>query len=479
MGAAESTPAVSGDQRAGGLGLSEREARERRARGLGNRTTVATSRTYRQIVQQNLLTFLNLTLIAIGGVLIAMGEVKDAILASGLAVVNGLVGIVLETRAKRRLDRIALLGRATATVIRDGRERAIDPDEVVVGDVLVMRPGDQVIVDGRVVGEGVAEVDESLLTGEADPIRKQQGDTVASGSYCVSGMARYEAEKVGAESLAASMAAGARAFKVSLTPLQQNINLIIRLLLVIAGFLLVLILLGATIWDYPFHETVLAAAVVLGIVPSGLFLMITVAYATGAIRLAAHDALIQQTNAVESLSNVDVFCMDKTGTLTANKLALAELRPLGVDEATVRGMLGTFAAQRQRRDEDERGDRGGMRWAAGRPRRRDRVFVDAEVERGGDRRGRGERRLRAGGAGDAGAAGAGWAGTAAAGGLDRAGLPGPAVRPRAGGRRRSRTRRTRRDCRRIWPRLPGSASPTSCGRTAGRRWRRSGRAGSR
>jgi cation-transporting ATPase E len=325
-------------------GLTDREAAEIRARGLGHAIKPDTGRTYRQIVRQNLLTFLNLVLVVIGGVLIGMGLWRDAIMATGLVLINAVVGIVQEVRAKRRLDQIALLTRAKARLIRDGTEREADPTELVQGDLLAVGPGDQILVDGRVVGSGSFDCDESLLTGESDLIPKKRGDEVYSGAFCVNGAGRYVAEKVGAYSLAQTITAGARAYRQALTPLQQTVNLIIRLLLVIAAFYLVMVLVGAAIWRYPPQNTVIAAAVVVGIVPTGLFLMITVTYSMAAVRLANQSALIQQTNAVESLSNVDVFCMDKTGTLTANRLALGEFAPIGGDEPTLRQALGGFAA---------------------------------------------------------------------------------------------------------------------------------------
>jgi cation-transporting P-type ATPase E len=275
--------------------------------------------------------------------LVAMGLYRDALLASGLAVVNGLVGVFQETRAKRRLDQIALLSRSQATVVRDSVERSLDPDQIVRGDVVRLRAGDQAFADGTVVGDSAFEMDESLLTGESDPVSKHPGDPVSSGSFCISGSGWYEAERVGAANTVAKMTAGARAYRVPLTPLQNHVNLIVRLLLVVAAFFLVTVLLGSLIWGYPAEETVLAAAVVLGIVPSGLFLMIIVTYSMGAVRLANQDALVQGTNAVESLSNIDIFCMDKTGTLTSNKIRLADVQPIETDEADVRSMLGIFA----------------------------------------------------------------------------------------------------------------------------------------
>jgi cation-transporting ATPase E len=325
-------------------GLTEDEARARLTREGGNTVPDAGGRSSWDIVRRNLFTFINITLLAVGVVLIVMGLYRDALLASGLAVVNGLVGVFHEMRAKRRLDQIALLNRAQATVVRDGAERQIAPEQIVRGDVLRIGAGDQVFTDGTVVGEGAMEMDESLLTGESDSVPKHPGDAVSSGSFCISGSGWYRAERVGAENTAAKMTAGARAYRVPLTPLQIQVNLVVRLLLVVAAFFLVTVLLGSLIWGYPVEDTILAAAVVLGIVPSGLFLMIVVTYSMGAVRLANQDALVQGTNAVESLSNVDIFCMDKTGTLTANKMRLAEVQPIGAEtEADVRRMLGIFA----------------------------------------------------------------------------------------------------------------------------------------
>jgi cation-transporting P-type ATPase E len=324
-------------------GLSEAEASARLTSEGGNAVPDSSGRSWWDIVRRNLFTFINITLLVVGVILVSMGLYRDALLASGLAVVNGLVGVFQETRAKRRLDQIALLSRSQATVVRDCVERALDPDQIVRGDILRLRAGDQVFADGTVAGDGALAMDESLLTGESDPVPKHPGDPVSSGSFCISGSGWYQADRVGVANTVAKMTAGARAYRVPLTPLQIQVNLIVRLLLVVAAFFLVTVLLGSLIWGYPVEDTVLAAAVVLGIVPSGLFLMIIVTYSMGAVRLANQDALVQGTNAVESLSNVDIFCMDKTGTLTANKMRLADVQPIRANEAEVRAMLGAFA----------------------------------------------------------------------------------------------------------------------------------------
>ena len=321
-------------------GLTSTEVSQRKAETLHRAQPPSTSRSYKQIIRQNLLTFLNLTLAIIGTVLVSMGLYRDAFFATGLVILNALVGIVQEVIAKHRLEKIALLSRAMATVVRDGTEATVDPADVVAGDLLKVGPGDQILVDGRLVGKGTLNVDESLLTGESDLIAKKEGDAVFSGSFCVSGSGSFIAEKVGAESLAGTITAGARAYTLVLTPLQQTTNVIIRVLLVIAGLYLAMVLIGAWIWDYPAQDTAIAAAVVVGIVPTGLFLMITITYSMAAVRLAGKNALIQQVNAIESLSYVDVFCMDKTGTLTANKIILTEIVPIDGDDDHVRRILG-------------------------------------------------------------------------------------------------------------------------------------------
>jgi cation-transporting P-type ATPase E len=200
-------------------GLSESEARARLNSEGGNAVPDASGRSWWDIVRRNLFTFINITLLVVGMVLVAMGLYRDALLASGLAVVNGLVGVFQETRAKRRLDQIALLNRSQATVVRDGLERPLDPDQIVRGDVLRIRAGDQVFADGTVVGDSELEMDESLLTGESDAVSKHPGDPVSSGSFCISGSGWYQAERVGAANTVAKMTAGARAYRVPLTPL--------------------------------------------------------------------------------------------------------------------------------------------------------------------------------------------------------------------------------------------------------------------
>jgi cation-transporting ATPase E len=258
---------------------------------------------------------------------------------------NVVVSVVQEIRAKRMLDQIALLTRPCAMVLRDGGEREVGPEELVIGDTVKVSPGDQVLVDGVVIG-GAFQVDESQLTGESDLIRKQVGDEVESGSFCASGSGYFTVTRVGQDSAAGQLAAGARAYRRIFTPLQQEINLTIRVLLLIVIYLEILLLLNGIMKALPLPQGVQQATVVVGLVPNGLFVAIAVAYALGAVRIARQGALVQQANAVESLSNVDVLCLDKTGTLTTNKLQFKDAYCLdgGPGEAQVRATLGLMLA---------------------------------------------------------------------------------------------------------------------------------------
>ena len=327
-------------------GLSESEVNARRQCGQGNDVQFQTSRSYLQIFKKNAFTFINTVLFAIGIVLVLMGQIGDALVTAGLVLLNVIVGVSQEGRAKRKLEQIALLARPKATVVRSGQEKSVDPGEIVLGDVLLVRPGDQIVVDGQVIGDGRVEVDESLLTGESEHVPKQAGDAVYSGSFCVTGTAFYEAQKVGADSFVNQLTAGARAFRQIKTPLQRDINSIIRILVLLVTQLSILLGISFVMREVPLVEGVRVAAVIVALVPQGLFFMTTVAYAMGAVRVASKGALIQEANAVESTSNVNLLCLDKTGTLTTNRIKLHAMSLVGdaLDGHEVKRVLGDYAA---------------------------------------------------------------------------------------------------------------------------------------
>lgn len=325
------------------LGLTAEEIIARRAAGQGNAISNGTSRSYWDIARGNLFSFFNNILFTVGIILAALGQYNDAFITVIVGIVNALISTVQEVRAKQQLDQIAVLARPTVTVVRNGNEQEIAATELVQGDVIRLQAGDQAMVDGRLLDNSVLEMDESLLTGESDLIRKTADDEIFSGSFCVTGNGYFEAEKVGSESFANKLTEAARSFAPLKTPLQQNINYVVQLLMVIAVIMGLIFYVTGFVQDFTFAENVEATAVLIGLVPYGLFLTIAVAYAVGSVTIANKGALVQQSNAVESLNNVDILCMDKTGTLTANRMLLNDIAPLGnVQRDNVSMALGNF-----------------------------------------------------------------------------------------------------------------------------------------
>ncbi|MBD2771013.1 HAD-IC family P-type ATPase [Iningainema sp. BLCCT55] len=325
-------------------GLSQNEVIQRRAAGLGNDVKFQSSRSYRQILRENVFTFINAVFFGISLVFILLGRFGDAILVVVVVFGAMLVSVYQEIWAKQKLDRIALLNRPKAVVIRSGREAEIDPNEIVVGDIIPVHAGDQILVDGVVIGLGRIEVDESLLTGESDLIPKVAGDQIFSGSICVSGSVYSQTEKVGNQTTAHNLVTGARAYRQALTPLQREINQVIRVFLLTACFLWILTIIGFISNEHSLKDLVQRIAVIAGLVPAGLLIAITLAYGLGAVRMLGQNVLIQQANAVESLSNVDVLCLDKTGTLTTNQISLQTLVPIGVSQEELIALLANYAA---------------------------------------------------------------------------------------------------------------------------------------
>ena len=292
----------------------------------------------------------------ISALLFIAGMPVEAAITAGPVVVNIGIGVFQEARAKQQLDRIALLRRPKATVVRDGREREVDPSEIVLGDVVIARRGDQIVVDGTIVGDARIELDELLLTGESDPVSKQRGEQVFSGTAVVSGTVAYQTEKVGEATVANRLLTEARRMADDQTPLQRGIATTIWAIagLVIATAAIVALtgLPGNAVGS---TETLAAAAVLVTLVPQGLAIMITVTYAAGSLRVTRLGALVQRRNAVELMSRVDTLCLDKTGTLTTQRISFRNAEPLGTwasdsaggasasDGSSIHVLLGTLA----------------------------------------------------------------------------------------------------------------------------------------
>lgn len=325
-------------------GLSEEEAKRRLAER-GPMEPPATSRSTTSIVRANVFTLFNAILLVFGIVTLAFGEAQDALFLL-IVVANASIGSAQEIRAKRALDQLAALVVPIATVVRDGTAREVEVAEVVVGDLVRLQPGDQVVADGTLRAAESLALDESILTGEAEPVRRGSGDGVRSGSFVAEGAGAYDVTAVGDESYAERLSGEARQFRHPRSPLERALN---RLLLaLVAAMVPLALVLGAALWDRneSFHDavpTVVAAVVTL--VPEGLILLASLTYAVAALRMSRRGALAQQLNAIESLASVDVVCIDKTGTLTESALAVDALVPAaGLDDERLAGELGRYAA---------------------------------------------------------------------------------------------------------------------------------------
>jgi cation-transporting P-type ATPase E len=260
---------------------------------------------------------------------IALGDPRDA-LFGGVIVANALIGIVQEVRAKRVLDRLAVLVAPRARVRRDGALTDLAVDDVVPGDVVRLEPGDQVVADGTVVVSQGLTLDEAILTGESDPVARGPGETLLSGAYCVAGSGEQLVTAVGAESFAERLAAEARGTRAVRSPLQADIDRILRLTVAVMPVLATALVVSLWARDVPLTEgarTVVAALVPL--VPEGLVLLTSLTFAVAAVRLARLGTLAQRLNAVESLASVDTLCVDKTGTLTENRIRVVAVHPVG------------------------------------------------------------------------------------------------------------------------------------------------------
>ena len=331
-------------------GLSEAEAASRLA-ARGPQAEPQTSRSTASIVRANVVTPFNAILLVLGGLTLAFADWRDALFL-GIVVSNSAIGIWQEVRAKRKLDALAALVAPRATVVRDGEVRALPVAEVVVGDLVRLGAGDQVVADGRLAEATDLSLDESILTGESRPVARAAGEEVRSGSFAVEGLGAYEVEAVGPDSYAGRIAGTAREFRHPRSPLERSIN---RLLYVLVGAMVPLgAMLVVALWKQDVdvsHAVETAVAGMVTLVPEGLILLVSVTFAAAAVRMARRGALAQQLNAIESLASVDTLCTDKTGTLTEAGLRVVAAHPApGVAAAELHAALGRFAAAQPARN---------------------------------------------------------------------------------------------------------------------------------
>jgi len=328
-------------------GLTAAEVAQRRAAGQSNDVPSPTSRSYGDIVKANVFTLFNIVLGLLLVAILAVREYRDALFGIVL-VLNALIGIIQEGRSKRTLDQLTLLSAPTVRVRRDGEVGEVTNAEVVLGDVILLAPGDQITVDGRVLDAAGLDVDESLLTGEADPVDKAEGDDVKSGSFVAAGSGTIEATAVGAASYAYQLGEEARRFTLVRSELRDGINTIIKVatwVLVPTGTLLII----AQMRSGEDFVTAVQGSVagMVGMIPEGLILLTSTALAVSVVRLGRKKVLTQELAAIEGLARVDTICLDKTGTLTEGALTLADVvlaRPGQTDLDVARAALASLVA---------------------------------------------------------------------------------------------------------------------------------------
>lgn len=311
------------------MGLTSAEVRTRVSDGKVNFVDSRVSRSVSSILRENLFTRFNAIMSVMLVIVLVFGHPIDALFGF-VMVANAIIGIVQELRAKRTLDKLSVLVEPNVTVVRDGVDEEIPTDQIVLDDVIRLVTGDQVPADGTVLIAGSVQVDESLLTGEADPVHKEPGDPIMSGSFIVAGSTTVEITAVGEDSYAQHLASEAREFTLAKSELMVGIDQILRIvtwLLVPIGGLLLWSQLKA---DGSLSEAMVSTvAGIVGMVPQGLVLLVSMAMAVAVIRLGKRRALVQELPAVETLARVDIVCVDKTGTLTTGLIRHRESVVLG------------------------------------------------------------------------------------------------------------------------------------------------------
>jgi cation-transporting P-type ATPase E len=328
-------------------GLTDAEVRERVEREQTNATAERTSRTYGEILRANIFTRFNAILGTLLVVILSIGDVQDALFGIVL-VSNALIGIVQEIRAKRTLDHLAVISEPRVRVVRDGETREIMVDDVVLDDLIEVRTGDQIAADGIVRATEALQVDESLLTGESDPVDKNAGDQVLSGSFIVAGSGRFQATAVGDDAYARKLATEARRFALARSELVDGLNRILRYVTWAIFPTAVLLLVSQWNANDDWRDAVSGAvAGLVGMVPQGLILLTSIAFGVAAVTLARRKVLVQELPAVEGLARVDVVCFDKTGTLTDGNIVFCRIEQLD-DGAPVEAALAALASAEDR-----------------------------------------------------------------------------------------------------------------------------------
>lgn len=330
-------------------GLTKAEAAARKQEGLDNTITTRPHRSLKDIIRENTFSIFNLSLLGIAVVQILIGKPLDVLLSLGVMVLNIALNTAQELIARKRMQEVEQSNRPKSTVIREGKAYSVDPDEIVIGDMLVVGPGDQLFVDGEMIGDGDIVVDESFFNPKKRRIKKYTGDSVYGGSFCVSGRGVYQVSKVGEKRRITKLMIDDNEVEEEFTPLEKIIDGILKIMLAIVGiFILILLAVYFKIdLGIPSETFIDAASVIFSIAPAGLFFMILLTYTAGSADLAKIGALVRRARSVEKLAQVNVMCFSKAGILTGTHVDLKFIeQPEDSDplaKTRIRQVLGDYA----------------------------------------------------------------------------------------------------------------------------------------
>ena len=312
------------------LGLTEKEVKERVLGGQVNRIPKAPSRSIAQMIRANFFNVFNALNLVLSVLVFIAGSPKNAIFAF-VIIVNSVIGVIQELNARRTLEKLSVLSMAHADVIRSGKRKNISIEELVIDDIVGLSTGQQILADCELVEGDELEIDESMLTGEADPVFKMEGDQLLSGSFVVAGEGLARVTEVGRETYSSQLAEEARKFKIINSELQGAISKIIKILLWLVGPIgIILVFTQMRFAGVDWREALIGSVSgIIGMVPEGLVLLTSATFIVSVVKLAKYDTLVQQLSATEVLARVDVLCVDKTGTITEGRLKLLDIVGIG------------------------------------------------------------------------------------------------------------------------------------------------------
>lgn len=324
-------------------GLSEAEVKRLTAEKKTNRSSVQKTKTVADIIRSNVCTFFNLIFAVLFGLILITGQIKHTAFIF-VVVFNTLIGIIQEIRAKRTIDKLSILNAAKASVIREGKSYLIDTEDVVEGETVILSAGEQIYADGEIIG-GKIDVNEALLTGEADDIKKETGSRVLSGSFVTSGTAYCRLTAVGDASFAAKTVSEVKKYKKVYSEITSAFDKIIKTvgIAIIPLGLLLFFRQWLSVGLDPLSSIEKTAAAIIGMIPEGLYLLTSIALALSVIKLGKANVLVQDLYAIEALARVDVLCVDKTGTVTTGRMTVRKTED--ISGADISGIMQNIAAE--------------------------------------------------------------------------------------------------------------------------------------